>query len=213
MRPLDPIEVRVLGVLVEKSLATPDYYPLSLSALVTGCNQKTNREPVMELSERDAAQAVAGLIRMGLAGTSGGAGSRVEKYRHALAEKLGLDESRQAALAVLLLRGAQTAGEVRQRSGRLYAFASVEEAEGTLDSLEERDEPLAVRLPVQPGRSAARYAHLLSGDVEMNEEAGPSPSAAEPMQQARATDERIATLEAEVEQLKAEFEAFRRQFE
>ena len=213
MRPLDPIEVRVLGVLAEKSLATPDYYPLSLAALVTGCNQKTNREPVMELSERDAAQAVAGLIRMGLAGTSGGAGSRVEKYRHALAEKLGLDESRQAALAVLLLRGAQTAGEVRQRSGRLYAFSSVEEAEGTLDSLEERDEPLARRLPVQPGRSAARYAPLLSGEPEPDPHEAAAPAVPAAMQQAQATEDRITALEGELAELKAAFEAFREQFE
>jgi uncharacterized protein YceH (UPF0502 family) len=213
MSPLDPIEVRVLGVLIEKSLATPETYPLSLNALVTGCNQKTNREPVMDLSERDAAQAIARLIRMGLAGTSGGAGSRVEKYRHALAEKMGLDESRQAALAVLLLRGLQTAGEVRQRSGRLYASSSVAEAEGTLDSLEERDEPLATRLPVQPGRSAARYAHLLSGEPEVDESDAPSPVAAPAVEQARATEDRLVALEQEVAELKAAFEAFKRQFE
>ena len=213
MSPLDPVEARVLGVLLEKSLATPDYYPLSLAALVTGCNQKTNRDPVMALSERDAAQAVARLIRMGLAGTSGGAGSRVEKYRHALAEKLGLDESRQAALAVLLLRGMQTAGEVRQRSGRLYAFSSVAEAEGTLDSLEERGEPLAMRLPVQPGRSAARYAHLLSGPPEVEQDEGPAPAAAPAVERARAVEDRLATLERDLADLQAAFEAFKQQFE
>ena len=180
---------------------------------MTGCNQKTNRDPVMALSERDAAQAVARLIRMGLAGTSGGAGSRVEKYRHALAEKLGLDESRQAALAVLLLRGMQTAGEVRQRSGRLYAFSSVAEAEGTLDSLEERGEPLAMRLPVQPGRSAARYAHLLSGLPEAEQDEGPAPAVAPAVERARAVEDRLATLERDLADLQAAFEAFKQQFE
>ena len=213
MMNLDPVEARVLGVLAEKSLATPDYYPLSLAALVTGCNQKTNREPVMDLSESDAAQAIARLIRLGLAGTSGGAGSRVEKYRHALAEKLGLDNSRQAALAVLLLRGAQTAGEVRQRAGRLYPFSSVEEAEGTLDSLGERDEPLARCLPLQPGRSAARYAHLLSGEPDIDELDGAAPAPAPAVQRARAAEERLAALEAEVEALKDAFQSFRQQFE
>ena len=137
----------------------------------------------------------------------------MEKYRHALAEKLGLDESRQAALAVLLLRGAQTAGEVRQRTGRLYPFSSVEDAAGALDSLGERDEPLAVALPVQPGRSAARYAHLLSGEPAPDDDPAAPPSPAAAVQRAHAAEDRLAALEEELAELKRAFEQFRQQFE
>ena len=128
--PLDPIEVRVLGALAEKALATPDAYPLSLNALRAACNQKTARDPVMALSEDDVAAALDRLLRRGLAGTSSGAGSRVAKYRHLLDHAFGLDEAELAALAVLMLRGPQTAGEVRTRTGRMYGFASLDEAEG-----------------------------------------------------------------------------------
>lgn len=221
MAPLDPVEARVLGALAEKELATPEYYPMSLSALVTACNQKTGREPVMALGQGAVARALEGLTRRGLIGTSEGAGSRVEKYRHTLRHGWELDEPERAALALLLLRGPQTAGEVRSRSGRLHDFPDLEAAEAALRSLAEREEPLAVELPLQPGRSAARWAHLLSGEPEEAEAPAVVAAAVAPaMQAARADAERMAELEREVAVLREEvgalreaFAAFREQFE
>ncbi len=218
--PLDPAEVRVVGALAEKALATPDYYPMSLNALVAACNQKTGRDPVMDLAEPEVARALDSLTRKGLAGTTSGAGSRVAKYRHLLDHHFGLDTPEVAALAVLLLRGPQTVGEVKGRTGRLYAFESLEEAEAAVRRLEERDEPLVVELPVQPGRKEPRFAHLLAGapEVEATEQA----VAAEPpaMRAARAEGDRAAALEERVEALEGEladlrdaFERFRQQFE
>lgn len=216
---LDPAEVRVVGALAEKALATPDYYPMTLNALAAACNQKTGRDPVMDLAEPDVARALDSLTRKGLAGTTSGAGSRVAKYRHLLDHQFELDTSEVAALAVLLLRGPQTVGEVKGRTGRLYAFESLEEAEATVRRLAERDEPLVVELSVQPGRKEPRFAHLLSGtpEVEATEHVA-SESAA--MRTARAEGDRIAALEERVEVLESElgdlcdaFERFRQQFE
>jgi uncharacterized protein len=220
MRPLSPVEVRVLGALAEKALATPDAYPLSLNALVAACNQKTAREPVMDLSEAEVARALDDLTRLRLAGTSTGAGSRVEKYRHLLDHAFGLDRAGQAALGVLLLRGFQTAGEVRARTGRMFPFETLEEAEAALRALVEREEPLTVELPVQPGRKEPRYAHLLSGEVEPEALPPGEASPAAPMAAARAEGDRIAHLESlvealaeEVSALREELSTFRRQFE
>jgi uncharacterized protein len=187
---LDPVEVRVIGALAEKALATPDYYPMSLNALVAACNQKTGRDPVMDLAEPDAARALDSLTRKGLAGTTSGAGSRVAKYRHLLDHQFELDTPEVAALAVLMLRGPQTVGEVKGRTGRLYTFESLEEAEATVRRLAERDEPLVVELPVQPGRKEPRFAHLLGGmpEVEATEHvAAESPA----MRAARAEGDRV----------------------
>lgn len=217
--PLDPVECRVVGALAEKALATPDYYPLSLNALVAACNQKTGRDPVMDLSEGEVARALDGLTRRGLAGTTSGAGSRVAKYRHLLEHRFELDAPEIAALAVLLLRGPQTVGEVKGRTGRLYAFESLEEAEAAVRRLGERDEPLVVELPVQPGRKEPRFAHLLGGMPEV-EETDHATAESPAMQAARAEGDRIAMLEERVEALEGElgdlrdaFERFRQQFE
>ena len=216
---LDPAEVRVVGALAEKALATPDYYPMTLNALVAACNQKTGRDPVMDLAEPDVARALDSLTRKGLAGTTSGAGSRVAKYRHLLDHRFDLDTPEVAALAVLLLRGPQTVGEVKGRTGRLYAFESLEEAEATVRRLAERDEPLVVELPVQPGRKEPRFAHLLSGtpEVEATEHVAAEAPA---MRVARAEGDRIAALEERVETLESElgdlrdaFERFRQQFD
>ena len=217
---LTPFEVRVAGALAEKALATPDYYPMSLNGLVAACNQKTGRDPVMELSDDDVAHALDSLMRRRLAGTSEGAGSRVTKYRHLLDHHFGLGEGEVAALAVLMLRGPQTVGEVRSRTGRMHDFASLEEAEATLGSLADRDEPLVVELPIQPGRKEARWTHLLAGepDIESGENLAPALSPA--MQAARAEgdriealEERVATLEDELQSLREAFRDFRLQFE
>ena len=231
---LDAIEVRVSGALVEKALATPDSYPLSLNALVAACNQKTARDPVVDLSERDVSAALDRLGRRGLVGTTSGAGHRVVKYRHNLDRALDLSLRELAALAVLLLRGSQTSGEVRARAGRMADFESTEAAEEALWMLGDRDEPLAVRLDRAPGQSADRYAHALSGEPRTGEpesggpetggtdatppEAAPPPSGAvAPPTEGGVGDpdlaQRVAALEAEVARLREAFAAFRSQFE
>lgn len=216
---LDPVEVRVVGALAEKALATPDHYPLSLNSLVSACNQKTGRDPVMDLGENDVAHALDRLMRKHLVGTSSGARSRVAKYRHLLDHHFGLDEAGVAALAVLLLRGPQTVGEVRSRTGRLHEFASLDEAEATMRRLAERDEPLVVELPVQPGRKEPRFVHLLSGTPEI-EVAEVTLSFSPAMQAARADGDRVAAVEEKMAELESElgdlrdaFERFRQQFE
>jgi uncharacterized protein YceH (UPF0502 family) len=214
---LDAAEVRVAGALVEKALATPDHYPLSLNALVAACNQKTGRDPVTDLSERDVTAALDRLGRRGLVGTTSGSGHRVAKFRHNLDRALDLSARELAALAVLMLRGPQTPGEVRSRSGRMADFADVSDAEEALWMLGDRDEPLAVQLPRAAGQSADRYAHALSGEPEAEApDAAPAPATAA----ASGTEEppaglaaRVAALETEVERLASELAAFRSQFE
>ncbi|WP_412062706.1 YceH family protein [Rubrivirga sp. IMCC45206] len=212
---LDAIEARVAGALAEKALATPDHYPLTTNALVAACNQKSSREPVTDYSEREVKDAAERLMRRGLAGTTAGAGHRVAKFRHTLDRSLDLSKRELAALCVLLLRGPQTPGEIRTRTARLADFASVSDAEEALWMLGDRDDPLVVKLPREPGQAADRYAHTLSGDVE------PAPLAEDrnddehtvPVAGGPTLAERVAELEAEVEGLRAEMEAFRAQFE
>ena len=215
---LDPIEVRVAGALVEKALATPDHYPLSLNALVAACNQKSARDPVMALGEREVSAALERLSRRGLAGTTSGSGHRVAKFRHLLDRGLDLSRRELAALGVLMLRGPQTPGEIKARTGRMADFESVEDAEEALWLLSDRDEPLVATLARAPGQSAERYAHLLSGEVtsgadDASTETLPEPP---PTGAARAPSsllDRVDALEAEVARLRAELDAFRTQFE
>ncbi|MEM8601100.1 MAG: YceH family protein, partial [Bacteroidota bacterium] len=198
---------RVAGALIEKSLATPDYYPMSTNALVAACNQKTGRDPVMSLSERDVRQALDRLMRFRMAGTSDG--GRVTKYRHAFGPRFGLDESGLATLAVLILRGPQTSGEIRNRTGRMHDFASTDAVQEVLDRLADRPEPLVVLLPRQAGQSADRWAHLLAGEPDLS--AYETPDGAVVSGEEAALDsetrasltERVATLEAEVAELRA----------
>jgi uncharacterized protein YceH (UPF0502 family) len=215
---LSEAEVRVLGSLAEKQVTTPDYYPLTMNALVHACNQISNRDPVVQYDERQVSEAVDALRLKNLVYIFYGAESRVPKYKHMMREVLQLSPAELAALCVLMLRGPQTVGEVRGRTGRMYEFADLREAEATLDGLSQRDDPLVAKLPRQAGRKEARYAHLLSGQPTVEEEAEGQPaSAAAP----RARDpERVARLEAEVERLSSElaemrrrFEEFRKQFE
>ena len=217
---LDAHELRVVGALAEKALATPDYYPMSLNGLVAACNQKTGRDPVMDLGDNDVAHALDSLMRKHLVGTSSGAGSRVAKYRHLLDHHFDLDEAGVAALAVLILRGPQTVGEVRSRSGRLHEFETLEAADATVQALAERDEPLVVELPVQPGRKEPRYLHLLGGEPDIEHEAVAPPAFSPAMQAARAEGDRVAALEEKVADLERElvamresFDRFRQQFE
>ena len=215
----DPAEIRVLGSLVEKAITTPDYYPLSLNALVNACNQSSNREPVVEYGEPTVLRALERLRNQKLVFVFEGSASRVVKYGQKLADTLGLSPAETAALCVLMLRGPQTTGEIRGRSGRLYEFASLDEVESTLQTLATRSpQPLVVRLPRQTGFKESRYAHLLAGPPgAVLPEAAPVPAAASPD---APDDERIVQLTREVEELrnelaelKAHFADFKKQLE
>lgn len=187
---LDVVETRVLGVLVEKQMTTPDTYPLSLGGVVAGCNQSTNREPVMSVDESDAEKALVRLHDAGLATPVRRSGDRVTKYRHKLRETLELDERGAAVLAVLMLRGPQTAGELRSRTERYVTMPSVEEVESVVDSLEEMG--LAEHLPRLPGQSQRRVRHLLAGETGLEEAPAPAASSLE---------ERVAAVEARLQGL------------
>jgi hypothetical protein len=200
-------EARVLGALVEKEITTPEYYPLSLNALVNACNQRSNREPVMNLDEDDVRQALNGLEEMGLGGRARGAEGRVTKYEHRLGEAFNFSRAEVALLCVLLLRGPQTPGELRSRTERLHHFDEISEVLAGLQKLMEREPPLAVMLPRQPGTKEVRYAHLLSGAVEALPAASVSDASAETGRAAH--EERIAQLETTVAELRQEFSALR----
>jgi uncharacterized protein len=202
---LNEIEVRVLGSLIEKDITTPDYYPLSLNALVNACNQKNNRDPVMTLNEDSVRQALSSLQEKRLAGPAGGADSRVTKYEHRLQEVFNFDRREIAVICVLLLRGPQTPGELRGRTERMYKFEALEDVEATLKRLMEREPPLAAILPRQPGTKEARYTHLFSGEsITIATELPSSP--------ARTSDDsRIANLEVEISALRQEVAELKRQ--
>ena len=208
---LDEAEARVLGALIEKQVTTPEYYPLTLNALTAACNQKNNRHPVVSYDEATVELAVESLRQKNLAYLFYGAGSRVPKYKHVAAENLGLSPPELALMCVLLLRGPQTLGELRERAGRLHEFTGLEEAEATLNALASReDEPLVAKLPRQPGQKEARYAHLLSGEV-VEQPAEREPAA--PRSAAQRTDgDRVARLEQEVGALRSDLDALRREF-
>lgn len=210
---LNEVEVRVLGSLVEKQLTTPEYYPLTLNALTNACNQKSNREPVVSFNEPTVAQAIESLREKNLAYVFYGSTSRVPKYKHVMPEVLHLNQRELALLCVLMLRGAQTVGELKDRTGRLADFTSLVEVEETLNSLSVReDQPLVVKLPRQPGQKEARYAHLLAGDNVAEQLIEEASSENRPTHR-RAGDERLTKLENEVEGLKAEVTELRRQME
>ena len=156
----------MLGALVEKDITTPDYYPLSLNALVNACNQKNNREPVMNLDEDGVRQALDALHAQNLAGPAGGADSRVTKYEHRMQEVFNFSRGETAILCVLLLRGPQTPGELRGRTERMHRFEALDDVQSTLQRLMQREPPMVKVLPRQPGTKEARYMHLLSGDVQ-----------------------------------------------
>jgi hypothetical protein len=198
---LDSSEVRVLGALIEKEVTTPAYYPLSLNALLAACNQSSNRFPVVHFDEGEVGAAADRLREKGLLHLVDRGESRVTKYRHVLYEAMNLGRPAIAALCVLMLRGPQTVGEIRTRSNRLYDFTSLEDVETTLNALMSGELPLVVRLPRQAGQKEIRFAHLLSGDVAQGEP------------EVEPELDRIGKLEKEVEDLKAQFEVFRKQFE
>ena len=205
---LNAVEARVLGALVEKEITTPEYYPLSLNALVNACNQKNNREPVMNLDEDAVRQALRGLEDDGLAGPRRGGDSRVTKYEHHLQEVFNFTRGETALMCVLLLRGPQTPGELRGRTERIHRFEEIDDVLGTLQKLMQREPALAKALPRQPGTKETRYAHLLSGEIEAAE-AVPAVSTTV----AANGDERVAQLEAEVAELRREVAELRERVE
>jgi uncharacterized protein YceH (UPF0502 family) len=204
---LNPIEARVLGALIEKDITTPDYYPLSLNALVNACNQKSNRDPVMNLEEDAVRDALSSLDGKRLAAGVSSADSRVPKYEHRLQEVFNLTRGETAIVCVLLLRGPQTPGELRGRTERMFRFNDLSEVQSALQRLIERETPLAKMLTRQPGTKEARYAHLLSGDVDAGE-----PAAEGIVTSAALDSSRITRLENEVGNLKSELAALQQQF-
>lgn len=213
---LSDIEARIVGCLVEKQLTTPEYYPLTLNALTAACNQKSNRDPVMSLGETELLAAVDSLRDKNLVYLYYGTGTRTVKYKHMLPSVYEVDEAGTAVLTVLLLRGPQTIGEIRERTGRLHEFADLNEVQTTLDDLARRDEALIVKLERQPGQKDARYAHLLSGEVDVSS----LPTPAEKRSGSTVDNVRVETLETEVAALKTElaefkamFDEFRKQFD
>jgi uncharacterized protein YceH (UPF0502 family) len=216
---LNEVETRVLGSLVEKDVTTPDYYPLSLNALVNACNQKNNRDPVMNLDEDTVQQALTTLQEKRLAGPTSSADSRVTKYEHRLQEAFNFTRGETAMLCVLLLRGPQTPGELRGRTERMHRFEDLTEVQSTLQRLMQRDPPLARVLPRQPGTKEARYKHLLAGDVEDFTDVARAPTPASvPRNPANADrlsslEDEVANLQKEIAELKEQFASFRKQFE
>jgi uncharacterized protein len=213
---LTAVECRVLGALIEKDITTPDYYPLSLNALVNACNQKNNRDPVMSLDENTVRDALYTLQEKRLAGPAGGADSRVTKYEHRVQEVFNFTRAETAVMDVLLLRGPQTPGELRGRTERMFRFEELSDVQSTLQKLTQREPSLVKMLPRQPGTKESRYAHLLSGDVEGYE----APPESSPAVSRGGDDERIAQLESQVAELqrelgelKQQMESFRKQFE
>jgi uncharacterized protein YceH (UPF0502 family) len=201
---LSLIETRIIGCLIEKEKTTPDQYPLSLNALTNACNQKSNRDPVMNLSEGEVQQTVDELVKKHLVSSAGGASSRVTKYRHRFANtefsQYQFNDREMGIVCVLFLRGPQTPGELRGRTNRLCEFNDIQQVEDTLEQLSTREDgPFVVKLPREPGRRESRYAHLFSGEVDISQ----LPTASEPVTRAEDTN-RLDTLEQRVNQLEVE---------
>jgi uncharacterized protein YceH (UPF0502 family) len=213
---LDLVEVRVLGALIEKEITTPEYYPLSLNALVNACNQKSNRDPAVSYDEDEVDRALESLRARGLALRSTGAGSRVPKHAHRFSEQLNPDRRETAILCELMLRGPQTVGELRTHTERMHSFDDTGEVETVLERLIERTpDPLVMRLPRRAGEKEVRFTHLLSGapaiaENESQESSEPPPPRADRVGQ---LETEVVRLRDELESLKTQFAQFRRQFE
>jgi uncharacterized protein YceH (UPF0502 family) len=214
---LSETEARVLGALIEKELTTPAYYPLSLNALVNACNQKSNRDPYMNLDEAAVQEALRSLNQKELAGPADNMESRVKKYEHRLQEAYNFTRHEVAILCELLLRGPQTPGELRGRAERMHTFDDLGIVQSTLQRLMKREPPLVKLLPRQPGTKEARYAHLLSGDLESwksEPEAEPIVISGSTMgQQIARLEMDVAAIHKEIADLKQQFADFRKQFE
>lgn len=212
---LNAAEARVLGALIEKDITTPDYYPLSLNALVNACNQKNNREPVTNYDEETVRLALRNLSDKRLAGIAAGIDSRVTKYEHRAQEVFNFTRPETAIVCVLLLRGPQTPGELRGRTERMHKFEHLDDVLSGLQQLMRRDPPLAKALGRRPGTKEIRYAHLLSGDVEAWEPPAetPSSSVADDNERMAHLEEQVSALQKEVAELKQQMAEFKKQFE
>ncbi|HEV7217466.1 MAG: YceH family protein [Terriglobales bacterium] len=214
---LTAVEARVLGSLIEKDITTPDYYPLSLNALVNACNQKNNRDPVVTLDDNTVRGVLDSLQQKRLAGPTSSADSRVTKFEHRFQEVFNFTRAETAVLCVMLLRGPQTPGELRGRTERLHRFEDLTDVQSTLQRLMQRDPPLVTMLSRQPGTKESRYMHLLSGDLE---DAAPPSAPSFSSSSFFSEENRLTTLEEEVSRLKKELDdvkqqlsTFRKQFE
>lgn len=210
------VETRILGALIEKQLTTPEYYPLTLNALVAACNQKTNREPVVAFTEETVSTALENLREKNIVYVFYGSTSRVAKYKHILPEVFETNEAETAILCVLMLRGAQTLGELRERTGRLYEFSGLGEVSETLDGLMRREEPPVTKLERQAGQKEIRFAHLLSGEAaaqKQNVSTASSPVSNNQTERIEKLEQEIETLREEINVLRQRFEEFRKQFE
>jgi len=214
---LNEIEARVLGALLEKEITTPDYYPLSLNALVNACNQKSNRDPVMNLDEDSVRDALRALHDNSLARSVSAADSRVTKYEHRLQEAFNFDRREASIFCELLLRGPQTPGELRSRAERMHHFDDLGEVQSALQRLMNREPPLVKVLARQPGTKESRYIHLLSGDVEPVSSSGvreaPAVAGRENADKFSRLESEVAELRKDIADLKQQFAAFRKQFE
>ena len=214
-RQLTDVETRVLGALIEKEMTTPDYYPLSLNALTNACNQTSNRDPIVNYDEAAVATAVESMRRRSLARAVQQSGSRVTKYRHLADETLGLTTHQAALMCVLMLRGPQTLAELKTRATRLAHFESLDDVETAINQLMARESPsLVTRLERRPGQKEARYAHLLAGEPVVVDEPEPvARSTAGGGDRIGELERALDELRREVADLRAQLEAFRKQFE
>lgn len=212
---LDPVELRVLAVLAEKEALTPDNYPMSLNAIVNGCNQLSSRDPVMQLSDDIVLDTLQRLTERKLVNAISQAGARVVKYEHRMRIKWTLEQDKLAVLTILMLRGLQTAGEIRTRSGRIHEFSNVTEVETALQFLIDKYPPLVVKLDRAPGTKESRYGQLLGGEITIVAGEQTSSSASGLTQGGRIAqlEEEVASLRSEMDELKGQFEAFRQQFQ
>lgn len=215
---LDPFEIRVLAVLAEKEALTPDNYPLSLNALVNGCNQLSSRDPVMSISEDTVADVLQRLMQRKYVNGITQAGARVTKYEHRMRIKWSLEQDKLAVLTILMLRGLQTAGEIRTRTGRLHDFKSVADVEQALQFLIDKYPPLVSKLPLAPGTKEPRYGQLLGGEDALAREEtaaglGGSVSSASSGGRVAALEQEVQQLRRDFDDLSAQFAEFRKQFE
>lgn len=213
---LDPVELRVLAVLAEKEALTPDNYPMSLNAIVNGCNQLSSRDPVMQLSDDIVLDTLQRLTERKLVNAISQAGARVVKYEHRMRIKWTLEQDKLAVLTILMLRGLQTAGEIRTRSGRLHEFKTVQDVETALQFLIDKYPPLVVKLERAPGTKESRYGQLLGGEITIvagSEQTSSSASGLTQGGRIAQLEEEVASLRSEMDDLKGQFEAFRQQFQ
>lgn len=210
---LDPFEIRVLAVLAEKEALTPDSYPMTLNGIVNGCNQLSSRDPVMQIAEDTVYDVLQRLMQKKLVNGVTQAGARVAKYEQRLRIKYTLEQDKLAVLTLLMLRGLQTAGEIRTRTGRIHEFKSSEAVEAALQFLIDKYPPLVAKLPVAPGASAPRYGQLLGGEAALAREESSFGTVAPSGGRIAQLEQEVASLRAEVAELKAQFDTFKQQFE